>query len=66
MTRLNNMDEQEIEDLANDQDAFHHFFVTINSQSKRNLYGLGEHGSDMKSDYEITIEMNINFNASDN
>ena len=61
MTRLNNMDEQEIEDLANYQGAFHHFFVTTNSQPKRNLYGLGEHGSDMKSDYKITIEKNTNF-----
>ena len=62
ITRLDKMDEQEIKDSANDRGAFHHFFMTTNSQSKRNLYGLGEHESDMKSDYKITIEMNATFN----
>ena len=61
MTRLDKLDEQEIKDLANDQGAFHHFSIITNSQSKRKLYGLGEHGSDMKSDCKITIEMNATF-----
>ena len=61
MTRLDKMDGQEIEDLANDQDAFHHFFITTTRQSKRNLYGLGEHGSNMKRYYKITTEMNVTF-----
>ena len=61
MTRLDNTNEQEIEDLANDQGTFNCSSVTANSQSKRNLYGLGEDGSDMKSDYKITIEMNTTF-----
>ena len=61
MTRLDKMGKLEIKDLANNQGAFHHFFITTNSQSKRNLYGLGEHGSNMKRDCKITIEMNTTF-----
>ena len=51
------MGDQAIEDLVVDEGAFHHFLMTTNSQSRSSLYGLGEHASNMTSDYEITIEM---------
>ena len=57
LNRLKVMGDQAIEDLVVDEGAFHHFLMTTNSQSRSSLYGLGEHASNMTSDYKITIKM---------
>lgn len=54
-SRFDKLNKLEIEDFATDQGAFHDFFITTNSRFKRHCFGLGEHGSNMKADYEIEI-----------